>query len=564
MARFQAHDRTIADLLSRHVRHRVVLPEFQRPFSWESSHVERFWADLLEFAEEYSKDRATATYFLGSIVLIPREGVFQLLDGQQRLATATIALAAMRDVAKTLNKGDLTPGHDLARDIHRDFITKDDKPATYALTLGELDEPYFRQAIKTVPPAFQASKLRSHALIEDAYKRSLARVQKLVEGKTIQDAVETIAGVKDALTQAVGVVAIHVESEEDAYRIFETLNERGLRLSVPDLVLNLLMRRAKSGEERAEVRKNWNEMIRQLGRIDASRFLRHFWVSRYGDLKSEPLFSAIRRRLEEGIESVSFSASCADEAEDYVALLEGSVALPTKAGRRDLLGVVRYLSIAAAPPLLLAGFRSLSPHDFEKLLRAIVTTYVRYIMVSNQNPLDLEDRMYLAARSIRGRAAEGKSSNAQLNVARDALRELVVSDKDVAARFPEIVLERGAALFVMTQLANELQSTTKEIGMDQANLEHVFPQKAKADDWPNLDDLEPLLWNPGNLTILGEKLNRQAQNKPFAEKASQYYSKSEIEMTKALLDSEEWTDAAIRARAKKLGALITKAYPALN
>src|SRR6266853_3744017 len=113
---------TIGSLLGRYERRRVVLPEFQRSYSWEKAQVATFWDDLLLFEKGFAKSPSTASYFLGAIVLIEREDNVLLLDGQQRLATATIVLAALRDTARALDKGGGSKGSDLARDIQRELI----------------------------------------------------------------------------------------------------------------------------------------------------------------------------------------------------------------------------------------------------------------------------------------------------------------------------------------------------------------------------------------------------------------------------------------------------------
>lgn len=285
---------SVGSLLGRYERHRVVLPEFQRAYSWEKQQVETFWEDLVLFAGEYVAAPGTASYFLGPIVLIERDDTLLLLDGQQRLATATIALAAMRDTARAIDKGAQGKGSDLARDIQRELLEKDTEPVTYALSLSELDEPFFAKVIKSDPPSVPASKLRSHGLILAAYELSRQKLEHLIKARTQEGALKLIKELRDALTKGMSLIAIVVESEGDAYLIFETLNDRGLRLSVPDLVLNLLMRRAPTAEARHAVRQSWNTMLRELGKRDVSRFLRHLWVSRYGDLKAEGLFAAIK------------------------------------------------------------------------------------------------------------------------------------------------------------------------------------------------------------------------------------------------------------------------------
>src|SRR5687768_656509 len=107
---FDTQTLAIGALLGRYERRQVVLPEFQRSYSWEKPQVSTFWDDLILFEATYVKSPSTASYFLGSIVLIERDETLLLLDGQQRLATATIALAAMRDVARSLDKPGFTKG----------------------------------------------------------------------------------------------------------------------------------------------------------------------------------------------------------------------------------------------------------------------------------------------------------------------------------------------------------------------------------------------------------------------------------------------------------------------
>lgn len=283
---------TIGSLLGRYERRRVILPPFQRPYSWEKAQLNQFWDDLLLFENEFSKAPQIASYFLGPIVVIQQEDHIELLDGQQRLATATIALAAMRDAARALDKPGSTKGSDFARDIQRELVEKDTDPVSYSLTLGQLDEPFFVKAIKTDPPAVPISKLRSHNLIVTAYKIASDRISALLKGKSYEDELRLLKSLRDSISKGMTLIGIVVQNEEDAYTIFETLNDRGLRLSVPDLVLNLLMRRAPDDTARQLVRHHWNAMLQQMGRRDVSRFLRHMWVSRYGDLKSEGLFSA--------------------------------------------------------------------------------------------------------------------------------------------------------------------------------------------------------------------------------------------------------------------------------
>ena len=76
---------------------KVVIPKFQRGYSWEKSHVATFWEDVWEFHESSGKDD---TYFLGPVVILPETGHITVLDGQQRLVTATILFSTIRDLLR--------------------------------------------------------------------------------------------------------------------------------------------------------------------------------------------------------------------------------------------------------------------------------------------------------------------------------------------------------------------------------------------------------------------------------------------------------------------------------
>lgn len=552
---------SVGNLLGEYETRPVRLPPFQRAYSWDKSEVATFLSDLSSFATDYASDPVQASYFLGSIVEIASDSEILLLDGQQRLATATILLAAMRDVARTVTTPKGNDGPDLARDIQSRLIEKGLEPLKYALTLGDLDEPFFLARVKTDPPQPAKAVLRSHSLIEQAYSLCASALHTAIAGRPAADQIKILRNLRDAVAKSTRLIAIDVVSEEDAYEIFEALNNRGLRLSVPDLVLNLLMRRA-TPQSRQMVRHSWDQMITSIGRRDASKFLRHLWVSRYGDLRSRSLFDEIKRHLDDSsLLSLDFARECASESDDYVAILDLAVPLQTRGGKRDLEGIVKYLGIASAPPLLLSGLKTLSVTDFERLLRELVRRYVRYAVIGNQNQAQVEEAIYAAAREIRRSKADGKKSAQCLAAGLSKLDSLAVSDDVLLARAPDLQLDRSTAVWLVAQLANSMQSKTKEIGMDRANLEHVFPQNP-GESWSNSQDLDGLVWHLGNLTILGERLNRKAQNGAFEKKRSDFYSKSEIKMTQELLQYSEWTPAAIQKRGVSLLKRLLALYPA--
>lgn len=504
---------SIGGLLGHYERRAIKLPEFQRPYSWEKTQLAAFWADLKAFRERFTKSPVSASYFLGPVVVIESKEEITVLDGQQRLATATIILAVLRDLAHELHR--TTPNQELdyfARDVQRELIEKKDTdPLVYSLTLSELDEAFFHQSIKQDPRHAAKPSLRSHQLIQAAYDYFMNEARAVLQAKPVQDQLSVLKAIRDALTRGMSMVAIAVEDEEHAYEIFEALNDRGLRLSVPDLVVNLLLKRCDNKTARQSVRQTWNSSIQLLGKRDVARFLRHLWLSKYGDLKAVGLYSAIKDHLiSNKVTSLEFAQACADSCEDYLKLLDVDKSLP-KDVLKDVEGLVRYLGVHNSLPLLLAGHQCLTDTDFTKLVRTIVSVYLRHSLFSNQNPLELETAFYEAAREIRAKHTSKATSAKQLQAAKSILMKLNPSDAVVQQQFEELFLSKAEASWLVLQLANTMQSKTKELGMDKANLEHIFPQNAGT-DWPNRKSLEPFIWHIGNLTILGKRINSKAQN----------------------------------------------------
>ena len=88
---------TIGNILSM-TNPAIIVPDWQRSYSWKISEIELFWEDLLRFDKLYPDDNiANNEYFLGSVVLVDNKRNHLVLDGQQRLATSAILLSVIRD-----------------------------------------------------------------------------------------------------------------------------------------------------------------------------------------------------------------------------------------------------------------------------------------------------------------------------------------------------------------------------------------------------------------------------------------------------------------------------------
>ncbi len=562
---FNSQSKNIGELLGGNERARVIVPKFQRGYSWLKKHIEAFWSDITIFQAESAAKDGPDKYFLGPIVILPEsKEVIQLLDGQQRMATATILFSVIRDLARNLK---IQAASDFARDVQREMIEKGD---AFALQLGEMDHLYFAETIQQDPPAVKSAKLRSHRNIKSAKTLLTDFVNKQIAGLDPAKALGWLKELFQTVRSDLVMASIPVASERDAFRIFETLNDRGLRLSVPDLLLNYLMRVAHNDDERKQIRDFWNEMLEQMGRRDINRFLRHMWVSKYGDLKAQDLFSALKAHIENNsIESVDFTRTCSEECEAYVQLLDHDEEHLHDA-TTDVRVLVRQLDIAPTLPLLLSSYRLLELADFEKVVKWLLVFVTRYAIISRLDSSGLETVLYKLARAVRekmvlknGDDPKQKAKQCLAHI-KETLANNAPSDEQVKVSTAELFLANDEAKYLLSRLANRMQTKTKEVAVDEANLEHIFPKNPKDNEWggqAGQEQLEPYLWHVGNLTMLGERLNRAAQNSEYAIKKTHYELKSELEMAQAIAKTyNDWNVASIEDRAKKFVPLVLEIW----
>jgi len=331
---------------------------------------------------------------------------------------------------------------------------------------------------------------------------------------------------------------------------------------VPDLLLNYLMRVAVSEAERRQIRDFWNEMLEQMGRRDINRFLRHMWVSKYGDLKSQDLFTALKDHIEKhSIASLDFTRTCSEECESYVQLLDVDEERLGKTAPQ-VRSLLRELDFQSALPLLLSGYIMFESSDFEKICRWLLVFVTRYSIVANLDSSGLETVLFELAREIRSKMTDKKPATAKACMAhiKNTLIKNAPSDEQINLSVNALTLAPDEAKYLLSRLASHMQTRTKEVKINETNLEHIFP-KNPANEWKKPEDLEPYLWHIGNLTMLGERLNRDAANRGFLFKRSQYYQKSELEMAQEIArDYQTWDKVTIENRAKKLAPLVAEVW----
>ena len=373
----------------------LYVPPNQRDYSWKDEHVNDLYDDLTAAVEANAEE-----YFLGSIVVIrQQDDRLMVVDGQQRLATSLILLAAIRDFLDGIDAV-------TARKFERSYVLDDPYEAAKGrahLVLNEKDDAYFFNRIlqpKSEKARQQQEAARprrqSHQRINKAAKIAEDKVKSIVQPLAANEAkVGTLTKWINFLEKKARVIWVTVRDESSAYVIFETMNDRGLELSATDLIKNYLFGHA--GAIKIEhVKAQWYAMTGTLETIEEAEiirtFVRQYWISQYGVVRSAEFFDALKAKKKSEDEVVSFSNELSAASQKYVALLSATNSLwdEYKPEAKRAIETLETLGVVQTRPLLLAALDKLSKDEMAILLTRMVSWTVRLLISGKQGSGALE------------------------------------------------------------------------------------------------------------------------------------------------------------------------------
>jgi hypothetical protein len=265
-----------------------VVPYFQRAYSWRRRQWTTLFDDILELYELGSHN----SHFLGSMVLLAEHNEADpvphtlVIDGQQRIVTLSLFLAAIRDVASSSDKG-------FADHLHLTYLVNPDQDGVKVLTTHQ-----DRDAFATV---IRSAKEPDASPIRDAYRTFREAIQEQVDRGIDLDRLVHI------VVSQLSFVAITLDAEDNPYRIFESLNAKGMPLTQGDLLRNYFFMRLPPAEHERWYNSAWSPMQSRLGeRFDD--YMRDFLLKEGQPVRPDEVYQEWRKQLapldEEGIRDV--------------------------------------------------------------------------------------------------------------------------------------------------------------------------------------------------------------------------------------------------------------------
>jgi hypothetical protein len=557
----------IGDLIR---RSRHVVPPNQRSYAWEDRNVRDLLQDL---NGEMNRSSASGTpeYFLGTIVLVDsKDGKPpSISDGQQRLATTSIILARIRDILKQLGQGARASAIDTDYLSRIDFDSGDTKTQ---IGLNIEDNAFFTDVILKPYP---------HSVPENTFVRVSNR-RLLAASKMAYDYLRNMAdGFRDDLKtsylrdwvlfikERTHVVAVTVPDQNQAFRVFETLNDRGVRASQVDLLKNFFLESA--GERMDETHALWIEMT---GKIEAHfadeddqmiTYIRHLWITKNGHTVEKELSTKIRTKITSATLATNFVSEANAASADYIALTEPSHPKwnpPTyKSNTREYLNtIIRHLKVEQIRPLLFAIAMHFPPEEATKAFRFAVSISVRFLIYGGRGGF-LDEHYAAKAYDI----GNGKITKAR--ELREAMNGIVPTNRQFEDAFATARVSKGYLARYYLRAIDKTMADDPDPEFvanedyEATNLEHIIPLKAGPEWGLSSDELASAQNLIGNLTLLSAKKNVALGNVVFSETVK-VYKDSAYRVTNQLeIFGDQFGLEQIRARQIDLAKIAVKTWP---
>lgn len=586
------------------------IPRYQREYTWN----QRDWANLYDDITQND-----AGYFLGSFIVV--NGTvnskmdtihYEVIDGQQRLTTLSLLLAALYTrIMEHKDSIDDDMMLDDIRPLRNRLILKSDKSMTRVIPQVQnhnLED--YRWILKEhigLDAVIQKPKFLGLRKMSKAFNYFYDRLGEDVEGRDGIECVRCLLDICRLVCSAV-VVQITVDSHADAYTLFASLNNRGVPLSAVDLIKNMLLGKV-AGVDDGQLNyyfERWQEVLHNLG--DDYKTQERFFRQNYDAFRREvnkpfigesgsqlPLGSVATRSnllkiYEKRMESADGALKVLDELTENSALYSRIIGLDQESPDSELSHQLLELSRAqgvASYLMLLFLFKKqnqleLKDETLALLVKLLVCFFVRRNLTDTPPTRDLERLFISICESLE---SEGLKGIAAAEYIKKRLVDVSASDASFKERLegPIYDVNPDMTRYILTVIASP--SVTKEMkplweryasGNYVWTIEHIFPQgKNIPDEWVKMvadgdmskaiEVQEKQVHTLGNLTITG--YNSKLSNMPFVTKRDRKDAyganvgyRNGLNLNDELVNTDTWTSEQIQERTDKLVRLTLKAF----
>lgn len=524
------------------------VPKYQRDYAWDKEQWSDFWYDLMQMIEEND------SHYMGYLVLQTIDDRnYQIIDGQQRLTTICILILAVVDTLRKLpgTEKEQNDNQKRAANIHSTYIGNMDMltlTSVNKLVLNRNNDHFYRTYLSSL----QEMPKRGLKISEKLLKSAFETFKVYVESK--YKTAETLILFIDKLVNNIFFTVITVTDELNAFKVFETLNARGVQLSSSDLLKNYIFSVANTHGlhhiRLDELEHIWAEIADILKEFQISEYLRFYWNSTHKTVRKNQLYKTIRNEIKTPEKAFALLRDMRKKADIFMALRSPDDEMWRN--HQDIsenIGLLKLFNVIQPLPLLMSAYSNLSEKEFSSLLAKIVVISFRYNVICGKNPNELESAYNKLTLDI------NKTKSYKIE---DIKVGIYISDEEFEQTFTykEFIYSsrnNQIAKYILAKI--EKFESGASVDITNSTLEHILPDNPN-DTW-QWDDvkIQQFHYRLGNMTLLEAVKNRDLGNISFSEKKA-IYKKSTVPMTCAIgnFDSEEWTERHIEQRQKNMAS----------
>lgn len=544
-----------------------VIPIYQRNYSWTAAQCRQLWSDLMRAG----RDDKVQAHFIGSIVYVERglssvtsQEALLVIDGQQRLTTSTLLIAALAKHFETQGLGELLEAFSNKKLRNYYLLNPDEEGERhFKLILSETDKDTLLAILQNTPmPAEASSRItENYALFQELIAANKGELEAICQG----------------LAKLVIVDVSLDRAQDNPQLIFESMNSTGLELSQADLIRNYILMGLEPKLQTELYKTYWRPMERAFGQaayeVHFDAFMRHYLTAKTGEIPNVREVYVAFKGFARGLkgDTRDLVADIHAYASYYCAMALGT---ESDASLKQAFHDLRELKVDVAYPFLLDVY-----HDYkhgrltsDEVLRIVrlIESYVfrRAICAIPTNSLN---------KTFAGMSRTLKKDRYLESV--QAAFLLLPSYR----RFPsDDEFQRDVKLrdlynfrsrsYWLRRLENH--GRKERVMVEDYTIEHILPQnEALSKEWQAELGTEwqriqqDWLHTLGNLTLTG--YNSEYSDHPFAYKRDQVADKdgnpvgfahSPLKLNLGLGKVNQWDEVAIKARADRLASDAAKVW----
>lgn len=544
--------------------HEIRVDDYQRTYSWRNDQIDELFDDLKEAAS--SGD----SHFFGTLIFETRDNKkATIVDGQQRLTTVFILVAALRDEISKLSLNEIPAEKPGQLPVHVankawGILYPAQEMSQHRFQSNRFLREIFSKGVMPEPPMQETINERASE-ISLAFRKGIRRIRHLVETDLARfegevEKLRRINTLLDAVLEQFLVLRVITGSLAESLEIFLTLNNRGLPLGPSDLVRGAVMSALGTGEteqQQAKIHQRIFEEWKSVSDLakEPESFLRHYLVSTGKEkVQKKKVVEAVSYRIKDEVpesrkrKADEFWEGVLEASERYNKIIDPKMGGDIQLHLELLEGLIKSHRV-----LLLTAFAKITNQaDLAEIVRTTMVLGYKWVM-NGGNAQKLEDFFQLRSTDLR----DGLAVSTVIESIKEEARLNLDAVKFLSEEGDSSFVSRALLFSVNRKLAPDANAQRLDKNL---HLEHIAP-KTETEAWKkNLfhgvteeyEDYDSLVSEIGNLTLLDSKINIKAQQKSFEEKKGKY-NDSVIKLTRGLTEIDNWTKDEIKSRTTWLG-----------